>query len=471
MRSILLAQTSIAVVQFGFELLAVVGVHQSLRHKRVLRRVLHPHHDAAVHGRNLQSHVHLGGSSAAHHDRQVKPRVLHLCSHVHHLLQTRRYKSAQSDHVNLFSHSLLHNLLCRHHHSEVNHLVVVTRHNHIYNVLADVVHVALHGSHEHLASCRCAFLLVSLDVRLQYRHRLLHGARCLYDLRQEHFATTEEFAHLVHARHERTLYYVHRLRIHRKCLLQVILHIVGYTFHESRRQALSHISLAPLRLGSRSCCRTRCYTVLQCLLLQLYLLCEINKTLRSVGASIEHHVLKNLELVGRNVAVSHLRSRIDDAEVHALAYGVIEEHGMHRLAYVVVATEREREVAHTTADMRSGQVRANPLRSANEVERIVVVLAHAGSYGKHVRVEDDVERVHAHLLREQTICTLGYLDASLICGSLSLLVEAHHHDRGTVAHHVAGMTEEHLLAFLQRDRVDYRLALHTLQSGCDYVPF
>ena len=144
---------------------------------------------------------------------------------------------------------------------------------------------------------------------------------------------------------------------------------------------------------------------------------------------------------------------------------------MHRLAYVVVAAEREREVAHTAADMRSGQVGADPLRSANEVERIIVVLAHAGSYGKHVRVEDDVERVHAHLLREQTICTLGYLDASLVCGSLSLLVETHHHDRGTVAHHVAGMTEEHLLAFLQRDRVDYRLALHTLQSGGDNVPF
>ena len=143
---------------------------------------------------------------------------------------------------------------------------------------------------------------------------------------------------------------------------------------------------------------------------------------------------------------------------------------MHCLAYVVVAAEREREVAHTAADMCAGQVRANPLRSTNEVERIVVVFAHAGGNGKHVRVEDDVERIHAHLLREQTICALGYLDASLVCGSLSLLVEAHHHDRGTVAPHVAGMTEEHLLAFLQRDRVDYRLALHALQSGGDNVP-
>ena len=121
--------------------------------------------------------------------------------------------------------------------------------------------------------------------------------------------------------------------------------------------------------------------------------------------------------------------------------------------------------------MCAGQVLANPLGSAYEVERIVVVLAHAGSYGKHVGVEDDVERVHTHLLREQAVSALGYLYASLVCGSLSFLVEAHHHDGGAVAHHVACMTEEHLLAFLQRDRVDYRLALHTLQSGCDNVPF
>ena len=395
--------------------------------------------------------MHLRRRSAAHHDRQVEPRVLHLCSHVHHLLQTRRNESAETNHVYVLSHSLLYYLLSRHHHSKVNHLVVVARHNHINDILADVVHFALHGSHEHLAGSRCAFLLVSLDVRLQNSHRLLHRARCLYDLRQEHLAATEEFAHLVHARHERSLYYVHRLRIRSERLLQVGIHIVCHAFHESRRQALSHISLAPLRFGSRSCSSALSRSVLQRFLLQLYLLCELHKTLRGVGATIEHHVLKNLELVCRNVAVRHLRSRIDDAEVHALANGVIEEHGVHRLAYVVVAAEREREVAHTAADMRSGQVGANPLRSAYEVERIVVMLAHAGSYGKHVRVEDDVERVHTHLLREQAVSTLGYLDASLVCGSLSFLVEAHHYDGGAVAHHVACMTEEHLLAFLQRD--------------------
>ena len=39
----------------------------------------------------------------------------------------------------------------RHHHAEVGHLVVVTREHHADDVLADVVHIALHGGEKHAA--------------------------------------------------------------------------------------------------------------------------------------------------------------------------------------------------------------------------------------------------------------------------------------------------------------------------------
>ena len=98
------------------------------------------------------------------------------------------------------------------------------------------------------------------------------------------------------------------------------------------------------------------------------------------------------------------------------------------------------------------------------------MLFHAGGDGEHVRVEDDVQRIHAHLLRQELVGASGYLDASLVRRGLSLLVEAHHHHSCAVSHHVAGVREKNLLAFLQRDGVDDALSLHTLQSGCYHVP-
>ena len=149
---------------------------------------------------------------------------------------------------------------------------------------------------------------------------------------------------------------------------------------------------------------------------------------------------------------------------------MIEKHGVHRLTYIVVAAEREREVAYASAYVRSGQILLYPFRGSYEVHGIIVMLFHAGGDGEHVGVEDDVQRIHAHLLRQQAVGASGYLDASLVRRGLSLLVEAHHHYSCAVSHHVAGMREKHFLAFLQRNGVDDTLSLHTLQSGCYHVP-
>ena len=73
----------------------------------------------------------------------------------------------------------------------------------------------------------------------------------------------------------------------------------------------------------------------------LNLLGEGNKSLGGVLTAIEHHILDNLEFGRGNVAIQHLCGGIDNTEVHTLGYGMIEEDGMHGLAYPVVATERE----------------------------------------------------------------------------------------------------------------------------------
>ncbi len=96
---------------------------------------------------------------------------------------------------------------------------------------------------------------------------------------------------------------------------------------------------------------------------------------------------------------------------------------------------------------------------------------HTRGNGQHIGVEDDIERVHAYLVHKDAVGTLRYFYAALVGSGLSYLVEAHHHTGGSVTHDVSGMGDKHLLAFLQGNRVDNTLALHTFQAGKDDLPF
>ena len=72
---------------------------------------------------------------------------------------------------------------------------------------------------------------------------------------------------------------------------------------------------------------------------------------------------------------------------------------MHRFAQVVVAAEREAEVADTTADVGTRQMFFYPLCGTNEIERIAVVFRHSCGDGQNVGVEDDVFSGEGGLLR------------------------------------------------------------------------
>ena len=63
---------------------------------------------------------------------------------------------------------------------------------------------------------------------------------------------------------------------------------------------------------------------------------------------------------------------------------------MHGLAQVVVASERERQITYTAADMGARQILADPSGGTDEIECIDIVLLNARSDGEDVRVEDNV---------------------------------------------------------------------------------
>ena len=112
----------------------------------------------------------------------------------------------------------------------------------------------------------------------------------------------------------------------------------------------------------------------------------------------------------------------------------------------------------------------DPACRTDEVSSITVVLLHTCGHSQHIGVEDDIKRIHTHLLGKQLVGSLCNLDSALIARSLTLFVETHHDDCCAIAFHVAGMLQELFFAFFQRDRVDDALALHALQSCHNHLP-
>ncbi len=152
---------------------------------------------------DLHRGVRLGRGGAADHQRQAEALALHFLGDVDHLVQRRRDQAGEADDVALLGDGGLQNLLRRHHHAHVDHVVTVTAEHHADDVLADVVHVAFHCGHEDLA---LGFRLVAFfrfDEGNQMGDGLLHHTGGFDHLWQEHLAGAEQVANHVHTAHQR----------------------------------------------------------------------------------------------------------------------------------------------------------------------------------------------------------------------------------------------------------------------------
>ena len=357
----------------------------------------------------------------------------------------------------------LHNQFGRCHHTQVFNLKAVAGHHHAHNILSDIVHITLHGSHQHLSGRR-TFHLLRLNKRLQNAHGLLHRAGCLDHLRQEHLSGAEQIAHGVHTGHQRSFDNIHRMLVTGAGLIQIFLQIVADTFNQGILQALLYGCFTPqvlllMLLSGHSC------------LLGFHAFGYLHHAFRSVGTAIEHQIFDCLKHIRRNIAIHHRSGRIYDTHIHALLCGIIKEYGMNGLTDIIVSSERERQIAHASTHMCPRQIAPDPSGSFDKVHRIMVMFLHSRSNGQHIRIENDVMRIEAHLFCKQTIGSLAHFYLAGISIGLPLLVECHHHHGGTEATDAAGMMQKHLLAFFQRNGIDDTLALQTLQSGLDHIPF
>ena len=150
---------------------------------------------------------------------------------------------------------------------------------------------------------------------------------------------------------------------------------------------------------------------------------------------------------------------------------MIKKCGVHGLANLIIASEAERDVGDATAHLRVRQVGFDPARGVNEVDRVVVVLLHTSGNGKDIRIEDDVFGGETNILDQDPVGALADADFVLVSRGLALLVESHHYHRRAIFEDGRRVPAKPFFAFFQRDRIDNALALQTLQSRLDDLPF
>ena len=80
---------------------------------------------------------------------------------------------------------------------------------------------------------------------------------------------------------------------------------------------------------------------------------------------------------------------------------------------------------------------------------------HAGSYCKHVGIEDDVARIHPDFCGQDVVGASAYRCLALIGCSLPLFIECHHHCGGSEIFDDSGLADEFLFSMFQGNGVDY----------------
>src|SRR6185369_3677838 len=370
----------------------------------------------------------------------------------------------QSDDVDFSLARRVEDLLHRHHDAQVDDVIIVTLKHDADDVLADVVHVALHCGEQDLAGRR---LIGEAEIALLLLHeghevgdRLLHHAGRLHHLRQEHLAGAEQVADHVHAGHQRTFDDVQWALDLLPRFFSVLLDIAADAVHQRLDQPLLYGLLAPGEID---------LFLLRPLALEA--LGSFEQAISGVRPAIQDYVFYHLAQLWVDVIVKGELAGIDDAHVHAGLDRVIEEHRMHRFTYPLIAAEGEREVRHAARDVHVGKLGLNATRRLDIGVGVIIVLLDTRRHGEDVGIEDNVLWREADLLGQQLVGTLADGELALSGLGLALLVEGHHYDRGAVAAHFARMIEKRPLAFLEADRVHDRLALHAFEPGLDHRPF
>ncbi len=198
---------------------------------------------------DLYRSMDLARSRATDKKRNIKALPFHLGRDKDHFVEAWRYQPGKPDHIGFQFACLVEDDLRRHHHAEVDHVIIVALKHNADDVLADVVDVTLHRRHDDAPCGGCVFQprfkLFGFHKRHQIRDRLLHDPRRLHHLRQKHLACAEKIANDVHAVHERAFDHMQRPYCREASFFRILVDVIGDAVNEGVFEAFGDRAFAP----------------------------------------------------------------------------------------------------------------------------------------------------------------------------------------------------------------------------------
>ena len=416
-------------------------------------------------GVDFHRRMHTAGRRPADQQRNIHARAFHFRRDMDHFIQRRGDQAGQADDIHILSLGDLKDFRSRHHHAQINDVVIVAGQHDAHDILADVMHIAFDRGHQHLArrfaprpAIQALFLF---HIGQQHRDRLFHHAGGFHDLRQEHLARAEQIANHIHPRHQRAFDHMQRAGGAQTRLFGIGIDEFGDPVDQRMFQPFFDRPVAPRQIAFLGFARAGGFEPLG----------DHQHVFGRSGRPVQHHIFAGGAQVGVDTVVNRQLACIDDAHIHAGLNGMIKEHGMHRLAHGVVATEAERQVRHAARHMDMRQIGLDPAGGIDEIDAVIVMLLDPCRHGEHIGVKDDILGRETHLFGQQVIGAGADFDLAILGIGLARLVKGHDNHRRAISTAEPRLMQKRLFAFFHADRIDDGFALHALQARLDHLPF
>ena len=118
-----------------------------------------------------------------------------------------------------------------------------------------------------------------------------------------------------------------------------------------------------------------------------------------------------------------------------------------------------------------GQILFDPVSGLDKVQTISIVFFNTCSYGKHIRIKNNIFGRKANLVNQNIIAALTNLLATFKVIGLTLLIKGHYHNCRTMLLTQSSALYKFLFAFFKADGVHHSLTLNAFKSSLDYLPF
>ena len=324
------------------------------------------------------------------------------------------------------------------------------------------MNVTIGRGQNHAGMCRTVTVLSFVDIGLQQGYGILHDLGRFHHLRQEHLSLAKQLADMFHRLHQRLFDDIDGATVFCQCLRDVLRQVFADTLAQGIGQTLLDGFGAPISNPAWRTCGLTSRT-------GEYSSSEGDEAFGGTVVGIQNDILYGLKQRGFDVIVDLQHARVDDGHIQSFADGMIEEYGMHGLAYLIITTETERQIADATAGLGQRQVFLDPTHGTDEINAVGLMFLQTSTHAEDIDIEDDILSRKSDAC-QQLVGPFCNSNLTFVGGCLSLLVEGHHHHCRSQPTQFTGLANESLLTVLQTDGIDDALSLCILQTSQNGVP-